>query len=97
MSRQLLPVESLLSKKLDTYTHEYTERDLALYALGLRVYDLRYIYEIHPKFAALPTFAVIPAFPVSYAVPMEQYLPNFDRVSTMMHAICWDSSDVVVS
>lgn len=35
MSRQLEPPEALLTKRLGSYEHEYTERDLALYALGL--------------------------------------------------------------
>ena len=78
------PAASLLTKRLGTYTHDYNERDLALYALGLgcTAADLKYVYECHEDFAALPTFAVIPAHPVAFGVPLEQYIPNFDRVST---------------
>jgi hypothetical protein len=77
------PAASLLTKRLGTYTHEYNERDLSLYALGLgcTTGSLKYIYECHEDFAALPTFAVIPAHPVAFGVPLEQYIPNFDRVS----------------
>jgi hypothetical protein len=72
-----------MSKRLGSYTHEYTERDLALYALGLGcgVQDLQYVYECHQAFAALPTFAVIPAHPVAMFVPLEGYIPRYDRVS----------------
>jgi hypothetical protein len=72
-----------MTKRLGSYTHEYTERDLALYALGLGcgVSDLQYVYECHEAFAALPTFAVIPAHPVAMFVPLEGYIPNYDRVS----------------
>lgn len=71
-----------MSKRLGSYTHEYSERDLALYALGLGcgVQDLRYVYECHNDFAALPTFAVIPAHPVAVFVPLEGYIPRYDRV-----------------
>jgi hypothetical protein len=72
-----------MTKRLGSYTHEYKERDLALYALGLGcgVADLQYVYECHKAFAALPTFAVIPAHPVAMFVPLEGYIPNYDRVS----------------
>lgn len=77
------PVQALMTKQLDSYTHEYTERDLALYALGLGcgVDDLKYVYECHQAFAALPTFAVIPAHPLAMFVPLEGYIPRYDRVS----------------
>lgn len=72
-----------MTKRLGSYTHEYTERDLALYALGLGcgVNDLKYVYECHQAFAALPTFAVIPAHPLAMFVPLEGYIPGYDRVS----------------
>lgn len=71
-----------MTKRLGSYTHEYSERDLALYALGLGcgVADLPFVYECHPDFAALPTFAVIPAHPVAMFVPLEGYIPSYDRV-----------------
>ena len=73
-----------MSKRLGSYTHEYTERDLALYALGLGcgVGDLKFVYECHEAFAALPTFGVIPAHPVAMFVPLEGYIPRYDRVSS---------------
>ncbi|WIA35514.1 hypothetical protein OEZ86_003941 [Tetradesmus obliquus] len=79
--RPVEPAESLLTKRLGSYTHEYTERDLSLYALGLGcgVDDLKYVYECHADFAALPTFGVIPAHPVAMFAPLEHYIPNYDR------------------
>ena len=74
-----------MTKRLGSYSHEYSERDLALYALGLGcgVADLPFVYECHPDFAALPTFAVIPAHPVAMFVPLEGYIPSYDRVRGM--------------
>lgn len=79
------PPEALMTKRLGSYTHEYSERDLALYALGLGcgVQDLQYVYECHQAYAALPTFAVIPAHPVAMFVPLEQYIPNYDRAKAL--------------
>jgi acyl dehydratase len=36
----------------------YTRRDVMLYAVGIGLTDLRYVYEGHPDFAVFPTFAV---------------------------------------
>lgn len=41
-----------MTKRLGSYTHEYTERDLALYALGLGcgLQDLQYVVSVRgPK------------------------------------------------
>lgn len=76
-----------MQKRLGSYTHEYTERDLALYALGLGcgVKDLKYVFECHEAFSALPTFGVIPAHPLAMFLPLEAYIPQYDRVSTCMY------------
>jgi hypothetical protein len=92
-----------MSKRLGSYTHEYSERDLALYALGLGcgVQDLRYVYECHNDFAALPTFAVIPAHPVAMFVPLEGYIPRYDRVrghdAWCTHGLGWTFTAVALS
>jgi len=60
--------DKLLGYEMPTFTYSYTERDLALYALGVGagvadpLKDLNFTYELHPDFAALPTFGVIPPF-----------------------------------
>jgi hypothetical protein len=46
--------------QLDSYSHEYSERDVALYALGCGCGTLRFVYECHADFKPLPSFAVIP-------------------------------------
>lgn len=76
-------LDSLLGKRVSTYTHEYTERDLSLYALGVGCStstDLQYVYENHRSFNALPTFAIVVAHPVCYTVPMEEFIPKYDMV-----------------
>jgi len=40
----------------------YNNRDLILYALGTGASDLRFVYENHPKFAALPWYPVVLGF-----------------------------------
>lgn len=37
---------------------QYTQRDVLLYAVGIGITDLRYIYERHPSFGVFPTFAI---------------------------------------
>jgi multifunctional beta-oxidation protein len=71
-----------MGKRLGSYSHDYSERDVALYALGLGcgAADLAHVYECAAGFAPLPTFAVIPAHPVAMCVPLEGYLPQYDRV-----------------
>lgn len=36
----------------------YNERDVLLYAVGIGLSDLRYVYERHPSFSVFPTFAI---------------------------------------
>lgn len=36
----------------------YDQRDVLLYAVGIGLEDLRYVYENHPSFAVFPTFAI---------------------------------------
>ena len=36
----------------------YTQRDVLLYAVGVGISDLRFVFEAHPKFAVFPSFAV---------------------------------------
>uniref|UniRef100_A0A7S4DNL5 MaoC-like domain-containing protein n=1 Tax=Lotharella globosa TaxID=91324 RepID=A0A7S4DNL5_9EUKA len=40
----------------------YNKRDLILYALGIGVTDLRFLYENHPNFAAFPLYPVVLGF-----------------------------------
>lgn len=36
----------------------YDQRDVLLYAVGIGIDDLRYVYEGHPNFAVFPTFSI---------------------------------------
>ena len=36
----------------------YDQRDVLLYAVGIGIEDLRFVYENHPSFAVFPTFAI---------------------------------------
>jgi 3-hydroxyacyl-CoA dehydrogenase/3a,7a,12a-trihydroxy-5b-cholest-24-enoyl-CoA hydratase len=66
---EFIDVDLALGHEFPPLTSSYTERDVALYALGVGVgsdpldpKELQYVYEMHPDgFRALPTFAVIPA------------------------------------
>ncbi len=66
---EFIDVDLALGYELPPLESSYTERDLALYALGVGIgndpldpKELQYVYEMHPDgFRALPTFAVIPA------------------------------------
>ncbi len=42
----------------DSVPISYDQRDVLLYAVGIGVTDLRYIYERHPSFGVFPTFAI---------------------------------------
>jgi acyl dehydratase len=64
-----MPVNlSVIGKKLEPSVHEYSEKDVMLYALGVGCgpEDLEFVYEQDLK--VLPTFAVIPAFPALFAM-----------------------------
>ena len=37
---------------------DYNQRDVLLYAVGIGISDLRFVYERHPAFAVFPTFAI---------------------------------------
>ncbi|KAI8826865.1 17-beta dehydrogenase 4 variant [Fimicolochytrium jonesii] len=60
--------------------YEYTERDLALYALGVGATreDLRWVYENDENFAPLPTFGVVPPFNTMMETPFGDFLPGFN-------------------
>jgi acyl dehydratase len=59
---------NVIGKKLESSVHEYSEKDVILYALGVGCgpEDLEFVYEQDLK--VLPTFAVIPAFPALFAM-----------------------------
>ena len=64
-----MPVNpSIVGKKLASSVHEYSEKDVMLYALGVGCGpdDLQFVYERDLK--VLPTFAVVPAFPALFAM-----------------------------
>jgi acyl dehydratase len=51
----------IVGLELPATTHEYNDRDVMLYALGIGATELDFVYERNLK--VIPTFAVIPAFP----------------------------------
>lgn len=61
------------AKKADPEVGEYTftERDVALYNLGIgaTAQEVQYVFEGDEDFQAIPTFGVIPQFPVSSGIP----------------------------
>ena len=42
----------------DPVTIDYNQRDVLLYAVGIGIRDLRYVYEGNPDFAVFPTFPI---------------------------------------
>ena len=42
----------------NTVSISYDQRDVLLYAVGIGIEDLRFIYENHPSYAVFPTFAI---------------------------------------
>jgi acyl dehydratase len=65
----------------------YEKRDVLLYAVGVGVQDLRYVYEGHPDFSVFPTFPIrwgsagapidenlIPRSPLPLMIDAERYL-----------------------
>jgi multifunctional beta-oxidation protein len=61
--------------------YTYTERDVALYNLGVGATekDLNWVFEQSDNFQAIPTFGVIPQFPASSGMSLD-WLPNFSPV-----------------
>lgn len=68
--------------KYESSEYTYTERDVALYNLGVGASekDLPLVFEQNEKFQAIPTFGVIPQFPASSGMSLD-WLPNFSPVS----------------
>ncbi len=71
----------------DATTITYDQRDVLLYALGLGINDLRYVYEGHDAYAVFPTFPIrwgweglvmdpahIPPSPAPLSIDAERYL-----------------------
>src|SRR5512143_342935 len=66
-----MPIDlSVIGKALPSSTHQYGEKDVMLYALGVgagqQADELDFVYERNLK--VLPTFCVIPAFPALFAM-----------------------------
>ncbi|KAL8279302.1 hypothetical protein RQP46_008339 [Phenoliferia psychrophenolica] len=63
-----------------TGSYTFTERDVALYNLGIGATEkeLSLVFEGDEDFQALPSFGVIPPMTVSLSLNFEQWLPNFD-------------------
>lgn len=63
--------------------HDYAERDVILYALGVgaKREDLGFVYENAEDFATLPTFGVVPSFSTMMGTPFSDIIPNFNPVS----------------
>ncbi|HEY8517468.1 MAG TPA: MaoC/PaaZ C-terminal domain-containing protein [Candidatus Binatia bacterium] len=62
-----MPIDpSIVGKKLEKSTAEWSEKDVMLYALGVGETSLPFAYEQNLK--VLPTFAVIPAFPAMFTM-----------------------------
>ena len=71
----------------DPVAFTYDQRDVLLYAVGIGIADLRYVYERHPQFAVFPTFpirwgsagvpvdrALIPPSPGPLNIDAERYI-----------------------
>ncbi|ORY86715.1 putative multifunctional beta-oxidation protein [Leucosporidium creatinivorum] len=63
---------------IETGEYTYSERDVALYNLGIGATEkeLDLVFEGDSDFQAVPTFGVIPQFAVSSGLPLD-WLPNF--------------------
>mmetsp|Transcript_9752 Transcript_9752/g.22411 ORF Transcript_9752/g.22411 Transcript_9752/m.22411 type:complete len:302 (+) Transcript_9752:3-908(+) len=55
---KLMDTEVYVKGPRVTLPIEYNKRDLILYALGIGSADPRFVYELHPDFAAFPTYPV---------------------------------------
>ncbi|KAI9173248.1 hypothetical protein H9P43_007379 [Blastocladiella emersonii ATCC 22665] len=73
-------VEAAQKMTFPAITHEYTERDVILYALGVGATrdDLSWVYENSESFHALPTYGIITGFDAMNAVPFNDFLPEFN-------------------
>jgi multifunctional beta-oxidation protein len=60
--------------------HEYTERDVILYALGAGCTrkDLQFVYENDENFSVLPTYGVVPGLSAATAVSFGEFIPSFN-------------------
>ena len=71
----------------DPVSIEYEKRDVLLYAVGIGIRDLRFVFEGHPDFAVFPTFSIrwgskgvpidldaIPKSPGPLTIDAERYL-----------------------
>lgn len=74
---------------------QYDQRDVLLYAVGIGIEDLRFIYEGHPSFGVFPTFAIrwggagvpidsslIPNSPGPLNIDAERYLEVLNPLPT---------------
>jgi 3-hydroxyacyl-CoA dehydrogenase/3a,7a,12a-trihydroxy-5b-cholest-24-enoyl-CoA hydratase len=90
---EFIDVDAALGYEFPPLETSYTERDLALYALGvgagtdpLDAKDLQYVYEMHGDgFRSLPTYAVVPVInAILEAAKQGQQAPGlkygFDRI-----------------
>jgi 3-hydroxyacyl-CoA dehydrogenase/3a,7a,12a-trihydroxy-5b-cholest-24-enoyl-CoA hydratase len=90
---EFIDVDAALGFEFEPATSSYTERDLALYALGvgaganpLDPKELQFVYEMNPDgFFALPTFGVAPALKLMFDMARDgKQAPGlkygFDRV-----------------
>jgi 3-hydroxyacyl-CoA dehydrogenase/3a,7a,12a-trihydroxy-5b-cholest-24-enoyl-CoA hydratase len=62
-----MPIDpTVVGRKLESSTAEWSEKDVELYALGVGETSLPFTYESDLR--VLPTFAVIPAFPAMFSM-----------------------------
>ena len=79
----------------DPVTIKYDKRDVLLYAVGIGIRDLRYVFEGHPNFSVFPTFPIrwgslgapvdlnlIPASPGPLDIDAERYLEMIKPLPT---------------
>ncbi|KAK5660450.1 hypothetical protein OQA88_12995 [Cercophora sp. LCS_1] len=72
-------IQTALKAEAKGTEFKYTERDVALYNLGIgaKRNDLRYIFEGNDEFQVVPTFGVIPPFDAEVPYNMDDIVPNF--------------------
>jgi multifunctional beta-oxidation protein len=71
-------VKKAKQEKHEPVKHTYTERDVALYNIGIGATEkeLKFTFEGDENFQAIPTFGVVPQFASSAGMPLD-WLPNF--------------------